>query len=184
MQEYLDECKAEMDKVIEGFRRDLSKVRTGRASTSILDSIRVDYYGVSTPLHQMSNLAVPEPRLILITPWDRSQIKAVEKAITEADLGFNPNNDGKVIRIALPELTGERRKDLVRQVHKLAEEAKVHVRKVRRDYNELLKGMEKDGDLSKDDAERGLVKVQEETDRHCEKVDEVMAHKEKEILEV
>ncbi|MCK6526245.1 ribosome recycling factor [Myxococcota bacterium] len=183
-QEYIDECKAEMGRHIEGFRRDLAKVRTGRASVTLFDSIRVDYYGTPTPLQQMATLSVPEPRLIVITPWDKSRIKAIERAIMESDLGVNPNNDGKVIRIALPELTGERRKDLVRQVHKLGEECKVHIRKVRRDFNDLFKSMEKDGEISQDDADRALLKVQEETDKHCARVDEVVAHKEKEIIEV
>lgn len=172
-----------MAKSVAALKNELNRVRTGRASLSILDGIKVDYYGTSTPLNQMATLAVPESRLITIQPWDISVIKDIEKAILKSDLGLTPSNDGKIIRIAIPPLTEERRKELVKLVHKMCEEYKVAVRNIRRDANELLKGFKKDGDISEDDAFKGQDQVQKITDDYITKIDDVYKDKEKEILE-
>lgn len=177
------EAKDLMDKAIEALTRDFKRVRTGRASISLLDGVRADYYGAPTPLNQMASLSVPEPRLILIQPWDASTCGAIEKAILKSDLGLTPNNDGKVVRIAVPPLTEERRKDLVKVVKKMAEETKVAVRSARREANDLLKEFKKEGEISEDEAFRGQEEVQKVTDQYVAKVDEVSAEKEKEILE-
>jgi ribosome recycling factor len=172
-----------MRKSVEALSRDLKRVRTGRASLSILDGIKVDYYGTMTPLNQMATLAVPESRLITIQPWDVSVIKDIEKALLKSDLGLTPANDGKLIRISIPPLTEERRKELVKVVHKMAEDYKVSVRNARRDANELLKSLKKDGDISEDEAFKSQEKVQKITDEHIERIDECCQEKEKEILE-
>jgi ribosome recycling factor len=172
-----------MHKSVEALRRELKRVRTGRASLSILDGIKVDYYGTLTPLNQMATLAVPESRLITIQPWDVSVIKDIEKALLKSDLGLTPANDGKLIRISIPPLTEERRKELVKVVHKMAEDYKVSVRNARRDANELLKSLKKDGDISEDEAFKSQEKVQKITDEHIERIDECCQEKEKEILE-
>ncbi len=184
MQEYLDEMSADMEKPIRHLRGELGKVRTGRASLALLDDIRVEYYGAPTPLNGVATLSVPEPRMIIIKPWDPSMLGEIEKAIGASSLGINPNNDGKIIRLAFPELTGDRRKELVRQVQQMGEQAKVGVRAVRRDYNDLFKGMQKDGEITEDELERMLKQVQNATDGGTSKVDEVVKHKEAEILEV
>ena len=172
-----------MSKSIEALERELNRVRTGRASLSILDGIKVDYYGTLTPLNQMATLAVPESRLITIQPWDISVIKDIEKAILKSDLGLTPANDGKIVRIAIPPLTEERRKELVKLVHKICEEHKVSVRNVRRDSNELLKSLKKDGDISEDEAFKAQDEVQKITDEHVKLIDDCYTNKEKEILE-
>ncbi len=172
-----------MSKSIEALDRELQRVRTGRASLSILDGIKVDYYGTLTPLNQMATLAVPESRLITIQPWDVSVIKDIEKAILKSDLGLTPANDGKILRISIPPLTEERRKELVKLVHKMCEEHKVSVRNVRRDSNELLKSLKKDGDISEDEAFKAQDEVQKITDEHVKLIDECYTNKEKEILE-
>ena len=172
-----------MSKSIEALERELNRVRTGRASLSILDGIKVDYYGTLTPLNQMATLAVPESRLITIQPWDISVIKDIEKAILKSDLGLTPANDGKILRISIPPLTEERRKELVKLVHKICEEHKVSVRNVRRDSNELLKSLKKDGDISEDEAFKAQDEVQKITDEHVKLIDECYTNKEKEILE-
>ncbi|MDH3799660.1 MAG: ribosome recycling factor [Desulfobacterales bacterium] len=172
-----------MSKSIEALERELNRVRTGRASLSILDGIKVDYYGTLTPLNQMATLAVPESRLITIQPWDVSVIKDIEKAILKSDLGLTPANDGKILRISIPPLTEERRKELVKLVHKICEEHKVSVRNVRRDSNELLKSLKKDGDISEDEAFKAQDEVQKITDEHVKLIDECYTNKEKEILE-
>ncbi|MGD9056513.1 MAG: ribosome recycling factor [Desulfobacterales bacterium] len=172
-----------MSKSVEALSRELNRVRTGRASLSILDGIKVDYYGTLTPLNQMATLAVPESRLITIQPWDVSVIKDIEKALLKSDLGLTPANDGKLIRISIPPLTEERRKELVKVVHKMAEDYKVSVRNARRDANELLKSLKKDGDISEDEAFKSQEKVQKITDEHIERIDECCQEKEKEILE-
>jgi ribosome recycling factor len=172
-----------MDKSVTALKNEFKKVRTGRASTSILDSIRVDYYGTPTPLSQTATLAVPESRLITIQPWDVSVIKDIEKAILKSDLGLTPSSDGKIIRIAIPPLTEERRKELVKVIYKMGEEHKVGVRNLRRDANEFLKGLKKDGDISEDDAFKSQESVQKITDEHINRIDEVTKEKEKEILE-
>ena len=177
------DTKESMSKSIEALERELKRVRTGRASLSILDGIKVDYYGTLTPLNQMATLAVPESRLITIQPWDVSVIKDIEKALFKSDLGLTPANDGKILRISIPPLTEERRKELVKLVHKMCEEHKVSVRNVRRDSNELLKSLKKDGDISEDEAFKAQDEVQKITDEHVKLIDECYTKKEKEILE-
>jgi ribosome recycling factor len=177
------ETKDSMDKSIEALNRELKRIRTGRASLSILDAIKVDYYGTLTPLNQMATLAVPESRLITIQPWDVSVIKDIEKALLKSDLGLTPANDGKLIRISIPPLTEERRKELVKLVHKMGEDYKVSVRNARRDANELIKSLKKDGDISEDDAFKSQEEVQKITDEHIKRIDECCQEKEKEILE-
>jgi ribosome recycling factor len=172
-----------MDKVIEALMKELKRVRTGRASLSLLDSIKVDYYGTLTPLNQLATLAVPESRQITIQPWDTTVIKEIEKAVLKSDLGLTPSSDGKIIRIAIPPLTEQRRKELVKIVHKISEEYKVSVRNLRRDANELIKEIKKDGKISEDDAFKSQEKVQKITDEHIHLVDECYKEKEKEILE-
>jgi ribosome recycling factor len=177
------ETKESMGKTVEALKRELQRIRTGRASLSILDGIRVDYYGTPTPLNQMATLAVPESRQITIQPWDASVIKDIEKAILKSDLGLTPSNDGKILRISIPPLTEERRKELVKVIHKMCEDHKVTVRNYRRDSNDLLKGLKKDGDISEDEAFRSQEEVQKITDEHIKLIDECYSEKEKEILE-
>ncbi len=172
-----------MAKTIIALENELKRIRTGRASLSLLDAIRVDYYGTVTPLDQMATLAVPESRLITIQPWDASVLKDIEKAILKSDLGLTPSNDGKIIRLAIPPLTEERRKELVKVVHKMCEEHKVAARNIRRDSNDLLKSLKKDGDISEDDAFKAQDETQKITDQFINKIDEVYKEKEKEILE-
>jgi len=177
------DTKESMSKSIEALKRELKRVRTGRASLSILDGIKADYYGTQTPINQMATLTVPESRLITIQPWDLSAIKDIEKAILKSDLGLTPTSDGKILRIAIPPLTEERRKELVKVVHKMCEEHKVSVRNVRRDSNEMLKSLKKDGDISEDEAFKAQDEVQKITDEHIKLIDECYTQKEKEILE-
>jgi len=177
------ETRDSMKKSIDALKNEFKKVRTGRASLSILDDIRVDYYGALTPLNQMASLSIPESRMIAIQPWDVSVIKDVEKAILKSDLGLTPSNDGKVIRISIPPLTEERRKQLVKTIYKKSEEYKVSIRNVRRDANDLLKSLKKDGEISEDDAFKGQDRIQEITDEYINIVDDVCKEKEKEILE-
>ncbi|MGB5985696.1 MAG: ribosome recycling factor [Desulfobacterales bacterium] len=177
------DTRESMDKAVNSLKHELQRVRTGRASLSLLDGIRVDYYGTPTPLNQMASLAVPESRLITIQPWDMSVIKDIEKEILKSDLGLTPASDGKLIRIAIPPLTEDRRKELVKVVHKMAEEHKIGVRNNRRDANELIKSLKKDGDISEDDAFKGQDEVQQITNDYIEKIDELTKEKEKEILE-
>ena len=172
-----------MGKTVEALKRELQRIRTGRASLSVLDGIRVDYYGTPTPLNQMATLAVPESRLITIQPWDASVIKDIEKAILKSDLGLTPSNDGKILRISIPPLTEERRKELVKVIHKMCEDHKITARNIRRDSNDLLKSLKKDGDISEDEAFRSQDEVQKITDEHIKLIDECYSEKEKEILE-
>ena len=172
-----------MGKSVEALKNELKRIRTGRASLSILDGIKVDYYGTLTPLNQMATLAVPESRLITIQPWDVSVVKDIEKAILKSDLGLTPSSDGKIIRISIPQLTEDRRKELVKVVHKVCEEYKVSVRNFRRDSNELLKSMKKDGEITEDDVFKSQEQVQKITDEHIKLIDECYQEKEKEILE-
>jgi ribosome recycling factor len=180
----LDEAREAMEKAVESFRRDLQKVRTGRASTALLDGIAVAYFGTATPLNQLANLTAPDPRLLVINPYDKSAIGEIERAIQTSDLGLTPANDGKVVRISIPPLTEERRKQLVKQVRKMAEEHKVGVRNARRDSISMLKEMESSGELPKDDRVRGEKQIQDLTDAHTGRVDELTSQKEKEVLEV
>ena len=177
------ETSESMRKSIEALKRELNRVRTGRASLSILDGIKVDYYGTLTKLNQMATLAVPESRQISIQPWDVSVAKEIEKAILKSDLGLTPTSDGKIIRISIPPLTEERRKELVKVIHKMCEDHKVSVRNIRRDANELLKSLKKDGDISEDEAFKSQEEVQKITDEHIKLIDECYKEKEKEILE-
>ena len=178
------EAVSRMEKTLSSLKTDLNKVRTGRASLALFDDIRVDYYGTPTPLSQMATLSVPEPRLITIQPWDTSVIGEIEKAILKSELGVTPMNDGKIIRIHIPRLTEERRKELVKVVKKMAEGAKVAVRNIRREANDQLKGLEKNKKISQDQLHQWMDKVQKSTDQFIEKVDAVLATKEKEILEI
>jgi ribosome recycling factor len=178
------EAEHKMDRSLAALRKDLSRIRTGRASLALLEGISVDYYGTVTPLHQLATLAVPESRLMTIQPWDKSQIGPIEKALQRSDLGLTPVNDGKLIRLAIPPLTTERRHNLVKQVKKMGEESKVALRNVRREGNEWLKELEKSKEISEDDLRRGQEHVQKITDRFISQVDEVLSAKEHEILEV
>lgn len=181
--ETLEETKDRMTKTIAALENELKRVRTGRASLALLDGIRADYYGTATPLDQMASLSVPESRLITIQPWDASAIKEIEKAILKSDLGLTPNSDGKLIRISIPPLTEERRKELVKRVNKISEEHKVAIRNIRRDSNEMLKAFKKDGEISEDDAFKAQDEVQKITDEFIKKIDAIYGEKEKEILE-
>ncbi len=183
IEDIFQETRENMGKSVEALKREFKRVRTGRASLSILDGIRVDYYGTPTPLNQMATLAVPESRLITIQPWDTSVIKETEKAILKSDLGLTPSSDGKIIRIAIPPLTEDRRKELVKVVNKMSEEHKIAVRNVRRDSNEMLKDLKKEGDISEDEAFRAQEQIQKITDDSISLVDQITKDKEKEILE-
>ncbi|MGO9267099.1 MAG: ribosome recycling factor [Candidatus Binataceae bacterium] len=182
--EVVELAGSEMDQTVAAFRHELSRVRTGRASTALLDGLYVNYYGVKTPLRQLAGLAAPEARLLVITPYDRGAMGEIEKAIQTSDLGLNPMNDGKLIRIPIPELNEERRKELVRHVRKVAEEFRVGVRNHRRDANEMLKQMNKDKQIGDDDLRVAETKVQGLTTEHIEKIDKALAAKEAEIMEV
>jgi ribosome recycling factor len=176
--------KARMEKILSDLQHALATIRTGRASISLLDPIRVDYYGTPSPLNQVATLHVPEPSLITVQPWDVSQIGAIEKAIRASDLGLNPANDGKVIRVPIPALTEERRKELVKHLHGVAEEHRVGIRNIRRDINEALKKLLKDKLISEDDERRSIDEVQKMTDAFMVKVDQAAKAKEKEVLEL
>ena len=184
MDEYLEEMAAEMEKPVRHLRAELAKVRTGRASLAVLDDLKVDYYGSPTALNGVASLSVPEPRMIIVKPWDPTMLPAIEKVIGASDLGITPNNDGKIIRLNFPELTGDRRKELCRQVADRGEAAKVGVRNVRRDFNDVFKTGQKDGDISEDDLKLFLDEVQEKTNLFCSRVDDIVKNKETEILEV
>jgi ribosome recycling factor len=178
------ETKPRMDTVIEDFRRKLATVRTGRAAVSLLDTVLVDYYGTMTPLNQMASVHAPEPQMLTVQPWDQTQLGAVEKAIRTADLGLNPSNDGKLVRIPIPALTEERRKQLAKQVHEIAEDHRTAVRNVRRDANERLKKMLKDKQISEDAERDGLDEIQKLTNNYISKIDELTKSKEHEITSV
>ncbi len=180
----LNETKPKMEAVIDDLKRKLANVRTGRATVGLLDGVMVDYYGTATPLNQMASVAVPEPQMLTVQPWDISQISAVEKAIIGANLGLNPSNDGKMIRLPIPALNEERRKQLAKQVHEIAEEHKVAIRNVRHHSNDLLKRMLKDKSVSEDDERFGLDEVQKLTNAFTGKVDELARTKETEIMHV
>jgi ribosome recycling factor len=180
----LQDLNANFDKAFESLRRDLMRVRTGRANVHLLDGIRVNYYGQPTPLSQVANVQAPEARLITIKPWDTSVLKDIERAILGSDLNLNPANDGNMIRLSIPPLTEERRKDLVKQVRAYGEETKVAIRNHRRDANTMLKDGQKDGDITEDDLNKALKEVQTRTDAAIAKVDSIIGEKEKELLEV
>ncbi|OEH92327.1 ribosome recycling factor [Bacillus solimangrovi] len=183
-QSILTSVNERMDKAIKAFRRELGTVRTGRANPAILDKVQVEYYGALTPLNQLAAISTPEARLLVITPFDKSSIADVERAILKAELGLTPSNDGNVVRIAIPALTQERRGELVKLVRKYAEEAKVAVRNVRRDANDDLKKLEKSGDITEDELRNYTEDVQKHTDKHVADIDVITKEKENEIMEV
>src|SRR5213595_2037064 len=183
-QDVIKETKPRMESAIDDFKRKLATVRTGRASVSLLDTVMIDYYGTPTPLNQMASVHAPEPQMLTVQPWDQTQIGAVEKAIRSADLGLNPSNDGKLVRIPIPPLTEERRRQLAKQVHEVAEEHRTAVRNVRLDANDRLKRMLKDKQISEDAERDALAEVQRMTDNYVGKVDELAKSKEHEILSV
>ncbi len=184
IKELLEDAKRRMDKSVKAFQNEIAKVRTGRASVALVDSIKVDYYGSLMPLNQMATITVADARLIVIQPWDPSAIGAIEKAIQRSDLGLSPTNDGKVIRLSVPPLTEERRKELVRLVRKMAEEARVAVRNIRRDTLDDLKELKKEGEISEDDFYRAQDQLQKITDEHISKIDKILEEKEKDIMTI
>ena len=178
------ETKASMEQSADAFRRELKRIRTGRASLALLDGIVVQYYGTPTPINQLATLSIPEPRQIVIQPWDAGALQEIERAILKSELGLTPTNDGKVVRIVLPPLTADRRKDLVKLVRKLGEEFKVQVRNHRREANETLKEMKKEKEISEDDLHKAQELVQKTTDQYIAKMDGIIAEKEAEIMEI
>jgi len=179
-----DDLKDKMDKAVSSLKDEMGTIRTGRANPALLDRIRVDYFGTPTDLRQMASITVPDPRTLAIQPWDKTALKEIEKAILKSDLGLNPNNDGKLIRLTIPELTQERRSDLVKQVKKKGEEKKIHMRNFRREANEVIKKEQKDGRLTEDDSKHGLDHVQKMTDEYIVKLDQVVKHKEDDVMQV
>ena len=184
MDERLKVYEEKMDKSYDALLSDFAAIRAGRANPHVLDHIRVDYYGSPTPIQQVANVAVPEPRVITIAPWDKKMIRTIEKAIQTSDLGIHPNNDGSVIRLVFPELTEERRKDLVKEVKKKGEQAKVAVRNIRRDANDAIKKAEKAGEISEDTQKDNEERIQKSTDKMIEKIDKAVEAKSKEIMTV
>jgi ribosome recycling factor len=184
MQELIKNTEEKMNKTVAVLERDYKSVRAGRANASVLDRITVDYYGVPTPIQQMAAVSVPEPRILMISPWDASSLKDIEKAILVSDIGINPQNDGRIIRLSFPPLTEERRKEIVKDVKKMAEENKVAIRNTRRDALEKLKSLKKANTITEDDVTNGEKKIQTLTDKFCKEIDDLAAIKEKEILEI
>ena len=184
IQDVIKDVQHRMHGAIEALHREFKTLRTGRANASMLDGIVIDYYGTPTPLAQVASLKVPEASLIVAEPWDKSMLSAIDKAIRNSELGLNPTNDGKVVRIPIPTLTEERRKDLVKRAHHMAEESRTAIRQVRRDGNEKLKKMLKNSEISEDDEKRGLDEIQKLTDKHIAEVESVMKHKEQDIMAV
>ena len=176
--------KERMEKSIGAYQEKLSEIRAGRANPAILNKVKVDYYGTPTPINQMAGISVPEARLIVIQPWDMSVLKDIEKAILASDIGINPNNDGKVIRLAFPELNEERRKEIVKDAKKMAEEAKVAVRSIRRDGIEMAKAEQKEGNITEDDLKQAENEIQKLTDKAVEEIDKILENKEKEIMSI
>ena len=182
--ETITSAEHKMNRAVDAMERDFGAFRTGRASTALVERLTVDYYGTQTPLNQLAGISVPEPHQIVIQPWDRAVLGAIEKAITKSDIGLTPNVDGTVVRLNIPPLTEERRKDLVKIVHKRMEEARVEIRNIRREANDHLKKEEKDGDLGTDEIHRELDALQKVTDRFTAEIDRIGAHKEQEVMEV
>ena len=176
--------EAKMQKAIENLRREYGTLRAGRATPSLLERVMVDYYGTPTPVSQVANISIPEPRTILIKPWEKTVLQAIEKAIQKSDLGITPNNDGESIRLNIPQLTNDRRKELCKVVNKKAEENRVAVRNMRRDANDAVKKLEKDKKITEDDSKKGIDNIQKITDKYIKEIDSIMAAKEKEIMEV
>ncbi|WP_067617137.1 ribosome recycling factor [Alicyclobacillus acidiphilus] len=183
-QQIIADAQERMDKAIANLRRELASVRAGRATPSLLDKVMVEYYGSQMPVNQVAGITSPEPRLLVISPWEKSMLSEIEKAIMKSDLGLNPSNDGSVIRLTIPALTEERRQELVKQVRKIAEEARVAIRNVRRDANDDLKKAEKNGDISEDEARRFMEKIQQITDKSIAQVDSMLEDKEKDVTQV
>lgn len=184
MADYMKDMREKMKQAVQAFSRNLATVRAGRANPSILDSVYVDYYGAQTPLNQLATISTPEARLLVITPYDKSSVENIEKAIQKADLGLTPSNDGDVIRISIPALTEERRKELTRVVGKYAEEARIQIRNIRREANDQYRKAEKNGDITEDELRAAEDNVQKETDRFINEIDDLAKNKEKEIMEV
>ena len=184
MQETLKDCRERMEKALQGLEKDFAKLRTGRASTTLVEDISIDYYGTSTPLNQLASLSTPDSRTIAIQPWDRNSFADIEKAIIKSDLGLNPVNDGKLIRINIPPLTEDRRKEMGKKAKKMAEDAKIVVRNIRRDENDDLKKKKNNKDLTEDEMHKGQEEVQKITDEYVEKIQETLDQKEKEIMEI
>ncbi|MFC4768819.1 ribosome recycling factor [Effusibacillus consociatus] len=184
MNDLMKSMDERMDKAIANLKKEFATIRAGRANPGILDKVQVDYYGSTMPINQLASVSAPEPRLLVITPWDKGALSEIEKAIMKADLGLTPTNDGTVIRIAIPALTEQRRQELAKMARKMAEDARVAVRNIRRDINEDIKKLEKAGDISEDDSRRAQEKVQNTTDRFIGEIDKALATKEQEIMEV
>lgn len=184
VQEFINDASDRMDKAATACQNEFNTIRTGRASTALLDRVTVDYYGTSTPLKQLANISAPEPRLLVITPYDKSAIKEIENSILESDLGLNPGNDGNVVRLSIPELTEERRRELVKVVRGLAENGRVAVRNIRRHVNHDFKELQKEGEISEDELHWAEDELQKVTDGHTGQIDRMLKHKEEEILEV
>ncbi len=184
MDQTLKDAKSRMDKSLEALRGELAKIRSGKATTALLDGIKVDYYGTPTPINQVANITVSDAHTLSITPWDKSVLNAIDKAILEANIGFNPVSDGTNLKIPVPPLNEERRKELVKLIKKFGEDSKIAVRNIRRDANEHLKKEEKNKKISEDQLKESEDKIQKLTDEHVQKVDELLKHKEKEIMEV
>ncbi len=184
IKDILNDAEDRMNKVAENLRKEYVSLRAGRANPGILDKVMVDYYGSPTPINQTANISCPEPRLIVIQPWDKNMIPLIEKAILKSDLGLNPNSDGSVLRLHIPQLTEERRRDLVKTCAKKAEEAKIALRNIRRDINDKVKELEKSKEISEDESKKGLDKAQKLTDQSVKNIDEIFAQKEKDIMEV
>lgn len=180
----LSQARARMEKAVEDFRKDLASVRTGRANVALLDHIRVDYHGTPMPINQLGNLTIPDPMMIVISPWDPGAVPLVDKAIRTSDLGLNPANDGKVIRVPIPPLTEERRKELVKHIHKVLENHRTAVRNIRRDIKEAIEKLEKEKKISEDDKKRSLDELEKVTHSETKKIEELSAAKEKEVMEI
>jgi len=182
--EIISDCRGSMSAAVEALKQQLIKIRTGRANPALLDGIRVEYYGSPTPLNQLASVQVADPRLIVVKPWEKRLLVDIEKAIRASDIGINPQSDGEILRLPIPALTEERRKDLLKQARGKGEDAKLVIRNARRDANEMIKELQKEGELTEDDSERAQKQVQDETDSHTKQVDDVIGKKEKEIMEV
>jgi ribosome recycling factor len=180
----VNEARTQMEKAVEAMRREFSSVRTGKASPALLDTVRVDAYGSKMPINQVGTVSAPEPRMLIVQPWDKGLLKAIETGIVNADLGLNPANDGNIIRVPIPQLTEERRKDMVKLLHKLAEEGRVAIRHARQEANKELKKKQTDHELSEDDAHRQMDQVQKLTDEYIAKIDQLLKSKEQEVMEV
>ncbi len=184
LKEVMGEAHDKMKKTAEAVHREFGTVRTGRASTSLVEGIKVDYYGTPTPLKQLANISTPDPKLIVIQPWDATALPEIEKAILKSDLGITPMNDGRIIRLGIPQLTRERREELVKVIKKMAEDGRISIRSIRRDINEKIKKLEKDKVVTEDESFKSTAEIQKMTDSHIKEIDEFLAKKEKELLEV